>query len=289
MRIDGTFKTAEHNKISFWAIGGIVSISALGYLDYLSGMEISLPFLYLIPIFLVTWKGNQGWGLMMSMLSTLTYLIVQSAAGAGSVATAIYFWNALIYSGTFVLATLLVTKLQKSHREELLAARTDFVTGVANSRYFNELLEREVERTRRYPQPFTVVYIDVDNFKRVNDLFGHSAGDEVLRRIARALKSQLRSTDIVARVGGDEFALLLPSTSQPEACVVISKVRSHLMKAVSLRSCPVTFSMGVLTYTFPPYSVSQLIDRADKLMYEVKNSTKDDIRFDTWAGEYAKS
>jgi diguanylate cyclase (GGDEF)-like protein len=119
----------------------------------------------------------------------------------------------------------------------------------------------------------------------VNDLFGHKMGDTVLRYVASELKSKLRKTDIIARLGGDEFALLLPSTRLPEAEVVISKVRTNLTEEMRQRNWPVTFSMGVVVCIAPPHSVEQIIDMADELMYEVKNSTKNNVRFATWDGK----
>jgi diguanylate cyclase (GGDEF)-like protein len=127
--------------------------------------------------------------------------------------------------------------------------------------------------------------MDMDNFKRVNDLFGHKMGDEVLRLIASELKSKLRKTDIIARLGGDEFALLLPSARLPEADVVISKMRTNLAEEMRQRNWPVTFSIGVVVCLAPPHSAEQIIDKADELMYEVKNSTKNNVRFTTWDGK----
>jgi diguanylate cyclase (GGDEF)-like protein len=103
------------------------------------------------------------------------------------------------------------------------------------------------------------------------------------------LKSQLRSTDCIARLGGDEFALLLPSARQADAEVAISKVHNHLRAEMKRRNLPITFSMGAVTCAVPPYSAEQIINMADELMYEVKNSTKDDVRFFTWGnGAYRR-
>jgi diguanylate cyclase (GGDEF)-like protein len=285
MRIDRIYEIHEHNQPFFWTIAGLVCVGLLGLTDYLTGNQILFSFFYLIPIVLATWLVDQNLGLLMSLVSALTWLVAEAAPELGHDAQIIYSWNTLIHAGFFVLVTHLTAELQKSRREEVLAARTDFTTGVANARYFSELLNTEVERIHRYPQPFTVVYIDIDNFKLVNDLFGHKIGDEVLHCIAGELKAQLRSSDAIARVGGDEFAILLPSTGQPEAQVVISKVHANLTEAMRRRSWPVTFSMGAVTYVCPPYSVEELIDTADRLMYEVKNTTKNGIRFDVWTGE----
>ncbi|HSL44775.1 MAG TPA: GGDEF domain-containing protein [Anaerolineales bacterium] len=274
----------EKKSPLFWIVTGTLMIGLIGAVDYLTGNEINISLFYLAPIVLVTWWVGQTAGLFMSLFSALAWLVAEFAIGLRYSSSSLYFWNTLIRSGFFVIVTYLVAELHKLRREEQLAARTDFVSGAVNGRYFHELLQMEIERIRRYPHPITIVYIDVDNFKLVNDLYGHTAGDEVLRCIATALQSHLRSTDTIARVGGDEFALLLPSTHQSEAQMVLSKLRVHLGGEMRNRNVPVTFSMGALTCAAPPHSAEQLMNMADELMYEVKNSTKNDVRFSIWAG-----
>ena len=261
---------------------GIGSIGLLGVIDTLTGNEITFSLFYLAPIVVVTWTVHQEAGLFMSLISALTLLFAEVAAGQTYSGPTIYVWNTLIRAVFYVIVTYLVAELHKARREEQLVARTDFVSGAANARHFHELLQAEINRIQRYPHPITVVYIDIDNFKLVNDLFGHKIGDEVLRSIATELQAQLRRTDIVARVGGDEFALLLPSTNQSEAQIVISKVKTNLVEAMRQRNWPVTFSMGAVSCVSPPSSPEQLLNMADELMYQVKNSTKNDVRFFTW-------
>jgi diguanylate cyclase (GGDEF)-like protein len=283
-RLKEVFEVIEKGSPLLWTITGLAIIGLLGILDYLTGNEITLSLFYLIPIVLVTWAAGKKTGLFMSFMSALTLLYAEIASGQIYSHPTFYFLNTLVRALFYVVVVYLVAELQKSRKEELLAARTDFITGAVNARYFNELLQMEISRIRRYPHPITLVYVDVDNFKLVNDLFGHRIGDEVLRCIATELKSQLRSTDTVARLGGDEFVMLLPSTRQPEAQVVISKVYTHLSEKMRQRNWPVTFSMGAVTCEFSPYSAEQLVNMADELMYEVKNSTKNDVRFRTWMG-----
>ena len=282
LNIKRIFEILESGHPILWTIGGIGSIGLLGIIDTLTGNEITFSLFYMAPIVLVTWAVNQNMGLLMSLLSALTLLGAEIAAGQVYSSPTVYVANTLIRAGFYVIVTYLVAELHKARQEEQLAARTDFVSGAANARYFHELLQMEINRIHRYPHPVTVVYIDIDNFKVVNDLFGHKIGDEVLRSIAAELKAQLRRTDIVARVGGDEFALLLPSTHQPEAQVVISKVQTNLVETMKQKNWPVTLSMGAVTCVSPPHSPEQLINLADELMYQVKNGTKNDVRFFTW-------
>ena len=284
-RAKSFLEAMENRSPLFWTAAGIAIIGMLGILDYVTGNELTLSLFYLIPIVLVTWFVNRKTGLFMSFISGLTLLGAEIAAGQTYSHPIFYLLNTLVRTLFYVVVVYLVSELQQSRKEEQLAARTDFVTGAVNARYFNELLQMEISRIRRYPHPITLVYVDVDNFKLVNDLFGHKIGDEVLRCIASELKSQLRVTDTVARLGGDEFVMLLPSTRQPEARLVVSKVYTNLIEQMRQRNWPVTFSMGAVTCEFSPYSAEQLVNMADELMYEVKNSTKNDIRFRTWAGE----
>jgi diguanylate cyclase (GGDEF)-like protein len=279
------FETFENKSPLFWTLVGFSIIGLLGILDYITGNELTLSLFYLIPIVLVTWAIDHKTGLFLSFISGLTLLSAEIAAGQTYSHPIFYLLNTLVRTLFYVVVVYLVAELQKSRKEEQLAARTDFVTGAVNARYFNELLQMEISRIRRYPHPITLVYVDVDNFKLINDLFGHSIGDEVLRCIATELKTQLRVTDTVARLGGDEFVMLLPSTRQPEARLVVSKVYSNLIETMRQRKWPVTFSMGAVTCEFSPYSAEQLVNMADELMYEVKNSTKNNIRFRTWVGE----
>ena len=279
------FEALENRSPFAWTVAGITIIGLLGILDYATGNEITLSLFYLFPIVGVTWAVNRNTGLFMSFISGLTLLGAEIAAGQTYSHPVLSLLNTLVRTLFYVVVVYLVVELHKARKEEQLAARTDFVTGAINARYFNELLQMEISRIRRYPHPITLVYVDVDNFKLVNDLFGHKIGDDVLRCIATELKSQLRVTDTVARLGGDEFVMLLPSTRQPEARVVVSKVYSNLIEKMRQRNWPVTFSMGAVTCEFSPYSAEQLVNMADELMYEVKNSTKNDIRFRTWLGE----
>jgi diguanylate cyclase (GGDEF)-like protein len=131
----------------------------------------------------------------------------------------------------------------------------------------------------RYKTPLTVAFVDVDNFKVINDRFGHVTGDKILGIIASTIQRHLRKTDIVARVGGDEFATLLPDVGEEAAKIVVPKMQRKLLDEMWLNNWPVTFSIGVVTCVTPPNSVDEILNMADKLMYSVKNSGKNDIQY----------
>ena len=137
---------------------------------------------------------------------------------------------------------------------------------------------------RRYEHPLTLVYLDIDNFKYVNDRFGHPAGDRVLRAVAIYAREHSRQTDVVARLGGDEFAFLMPDMNQKSARVVISKLQYGLLEEMRQNDWPVTFSIGVLTCSAAPPTTEELVRMADDLMYSVKRTGKNELKYSIYAG-----
>jgi diguanylate cyclase (GGDEF)-like protein len=140
----------------------------------------------------------------------------------------------------------------------------------------------EINRARRYEHPFTVVCIDLDNFKIVNDCFGHSTGDILLRLVARTLQQNIRATDTVARLGGDEFAILLPETGQNVAEVILQRVQKINLDIMRRHGWPVTLSIGVVTFTSPPSTVDETLRISDQLMYSAKNNGKNSIQYEVF-------
>ncbi|MHB8776246.1 MAG: GGDEF domain-containing protein [Anaerolineales bacterium] len=268
----------------FWTITSTTLVGVTGIVDYLTGNEISLSLFYLIPISLSAWYANQNLGLSISILSAITWFSAEFAASGHYAHPVMYFWNTLIRFGFFIILTYLVSELHKTQKSVRALAQTDYMTGAINSRYFHELLGFELNRAQRYKRPFTVVYLDLDNFKQVNDKFGHYEGDQFLRLLMDGLKRQLRNTDIVSRLGGDEFAILFPETRQQEAEVIMAKIHSHFTEQFRQKYPFVTFSAGAVTYTAAPNSIAETIKIADDLMYTVKNSTKNGTRHILYMG-----
>ena len=144
---------------------------------------------------------------------------------------------------------------------------------------------RKSRRSRRSNYTFTLAYIDLDNFKAVNDPHGHGVGDDLLRVVGQTLKTSSRESDTVARLGGDEFAILLPETDLGGAKLFLENLRARPKKGMRANRWPVTFSIGSITFS-RSVSVEEMIRRADELMYEVKQGNKDAIHFDLTRGEF---
>lgn len=274
----------EKRSRLFWAVIGIVLIMGIGVVDYVTGYEIAFSFFYLIPVFAVTWFAGGGLGSVTSVASAMVWLFADIASGHPYSHPAIFYWNTVIRFGFFIIVTLLLSALKNANEHERELARIDNLTGAVNPRYFSELLQFEIDRSQRYKHPFTLAYIDLDNFKTVNDTFGHSVGDQVLYTIVRHAKGQLRKTDYVARLGGDEFAFLLPETDQTGAMITISKIQASLLDEMQRNNWPVTFSIGVLTCICRPQVSDELVNQADGLMYSVKNNGKNGVRYSVYGG-----
>lgn len=169
------------------------------------------------------------------------------------------------------------SRLKSLLAKEQDLARIDPLTTVPNRRAFYEALEKERVRSLRYRRPCTIAYLDLDNFKKVNDSLGHAVGDELLVEVAASLKSNLRASDYVGRLGGDEFAILLPETDATAAKLVLHKLRLRLLEEMKNHSWKVTFSIGAATFLDPPASLDVMIRLADETMYAIKAQGKDNV------------
>ncbi len=151
-------------------------------------------------------------------------------------------------------------------------ARRDPLTGVLNRTAFDEALDAELERANRYGHPFGVLMFDIDHFKQINDLDGHAVGDQILREAAALARSVVRSTDHLSRWGGDEFALIAPSTGMPGARVLAEKIRSTIAAhRFSVRGVVITVSVGMAQYVVGDDAESIMV-RADEALYRAKRS-----------------
>jgi len=157
------------------------------------------------------------------------------------------------------------------------AAFTDHLTGLANRRRFERQLEREVGRVLRFNHPFSLLMVDIDNFKNLNDTFGHDAGDDAIRRISRVLREGTRGIDLAARIGGEEFAVLLVETGQGAAMEVAERLRTAIKALLTPSGGEITASFGVAECPTDAQTASGILKAADVALYEAKRNGRDRV------------
>jgi diguanylate cyclase (GGDEF)-like protein len=274
----------RRRRWSIWALGlGLVSLFAAG--DYLIRRQLELSILYVVPVALVTYYVGRRQGWLVSGLAAVAWTWTNDAAGELTMPPAVLAFNGTVRLAMFGVVVLLMDALRHAFEQERELARTDGLTGTANYRAFAERAELELSRTRRHRHPLTLIHLDLDGFKAVNDRQGHDVGDELLLAVAQAIGGILRRTDLVARLGGDEFALLLPETDPSGARSAAEKIRATLLEAMRSRNWAVTGSFGVLTCLDAPPSVEEFLRRADALMYRSKGEGKNRISYDVVAAQ----
>jgi diguanylate cyclase (GGDEF)-like protein len=257
---------------------GLLLCVAFG--DQATGPDVSFTLLYLAPIGFATWFVSLPAGIVLSLASAVASSGVDLATRKIPLATAVLAWNFGVNLGVFLALVALLAALRNRLEAEQQLARTDPVTGVSNRRAFLEMAAVELERARRTGRPLTVAYLDADDFKAVNDEYGHAQGDAVLFSAASTLRGGTRAVDGVARLGGDEFGLLLVDTDGPTARVLLQRLRAALLETMARSGWRVTFSIGAATFAAPPRSLDEMLSHADRLMYDAKRSGKDAARFE---------
>lgn len=255
-----------------------VSFLLVGVIAFVSNkvhVEVRFSFFYLIPISLGSWFVSRRAGILLALLSALSWLVADLAEGGFIFSRdSVLYWNTSLLLVFFLVMAALLSTLREALEREKLLARRDPLTNLFNRLALFEAAEIEVRRSVRYKRPLTVGYIDIDGFKRVNDRYGHAAGDKLLQLVAQTIRKGIRATDVVGRIGGDEFVVLLPETESEAAQVVFRKMMEELPSATQGSPWPVTFSVGVLTMQSSSISVDEMIRMADELMYSAKKMGK---------------
>jgi diguanylate cyclase (GGDEF)-like protein len=162
------------------------------------------------------------------------------------------------------------------YAETARQAAIDELTGLFNRRFFDAALEREFKQAVRHKREFSLLILDIDNFKRINDTHGHTTGDAVISALGKLLKKMIRSEDTACRIGGEEFAVILPETGPGGAEVVSEKIRSEFAR-LKIAATDLSLSGGLATFPLDASSTEELIDRADQMLYFAKYSGKNRI------------
>ena len=258
----------------------LILVGAIGYFDYATGYEMAFSAFYLIPVCLASWYCGRRLGLTISVVAAIIWLVADYTSGSQYSQTWIYYWNGTIRLIFFSVTSHLLSSLKEHIDYEAILSRTDALTGLKNPRSFMEEAKLLFNLAARHHDAIVLGYIDLDNFKTVNDLMGHAEGDLVLQTVGSTLSMSGRSTDIIGRLGGDEFAIILPNTDLSGAQTYFDRLHELLLQTMKDRGWPVGFSLGVAVFPVAPPNENEAIKYADDLMYKVKNSHKNRVLYE---------
>jgi diguanylate cyclase (GGDEF)-like protein len=280
MNIQASAKSTATLRASIepaWLLGGLLMVAAVAGLDSGTGDALSLAPLYTILIVMATWRAGGPTGVMLAVACALAWLLVDISVNAEHAGILTYGSNVAIRGAAYLALAVVIALLRRAIHLEWHNARVDYVTGIANVRQFYDDASTELRRAHRHHYPLTLVFLDVDDFKAINDRFGHRAGDRALRTVAAMLASEVRSSDVLARLGGDEFAVLMPHARCDAAHALLSRLKKSAAEHLHLEGIQVTFSAGVATFDSLPESVDEMLGTADRVMYSAKHGGKDRI------------
>ena len=238
--------------------------------------EIRLGILYIVPVLLATWTEGLAIGLGFAALTIVLREVV--AWGQLPPATPV-LWravNAASYVAVLGVGMAGLQRLRHIQAQLSQLATRDALTGLVNARAFAAQLTQELERNRRYPRPLALLYLDLDDFKVINDSHGHQTGDAVLRLVAESMRASVRQADVVGRLGGDEFAVLMPETDSALADAAAKRLAAGL-RNVFKGTPTVTASIGVVACVAADANTDELLRRADQAMYDAKKAGKDRV------------
>ncbi len=256
----------------------VSTLLVVGFLDFLTGYEISFAVFYLLPVTVAAWYAGRYWGIFFAATASVTWYAAELAAGYPYSHASIPVWNASVRLIFFLVIAILLTTARRQLMAERLLALTDTLTGLSNVRAFRMQLQHEFALADRTGSPVTLAYIDLDDFKQINDSLGHTAGDNVLITTAKILQKVIREADTAARLGGDEFALILPATDLKGAQALINRLAKSFedkAKGGEGTNC----SIGAMVFLTLPRSLDEAIAAADAQMYLVKKSDETAPRF----------
>lgn len=259
---------------SLAGVGVVAGVLLAGLIDFFTGAELRVYPLYFLPLALAAWHLGRAGAIAATVFATATWVISNRLAGLSYSTTQVWVVNTMAQAAAFGTVSGLMLWARNLLEREKVLSRIDGLTGLANARAFYDALTAACISCRRYGRPLTLAYIDIDNFKCVNDSHGHPRGDALLCHVATIFREELREADVSARIGGDEFVVCLPETSDAQARIVLERLRAAFAGALPTESCSVSASIGAVTWAVPPTSVDRMISVADDLMYQAKRNGK---------------
>ncbi|MFW5741563.1 MAG: GGDEF domain-containing protein [Myxococcota bacterium] len=281
-------RTRRRNTSSGHRLGvtitAVLVVTAMGLTDFFTGPTLGFSLFYLLPVAVVSWQIDRASGVLVAFAASLAWLIADIPLRYENELIS-GLWNGITRAFIFTGAAVLISRV-RADQDRLTAlvqtqarlARTDPLTGLSNARALMEYARIEVARSRRHHIPVCLAYLDVDNFKRVNDTYGHAEGDGVLHDIAEVLRGSTRAEDLAARIGGDEFALFLFGIEPNDALVVGHRlVDAVVAMREKYPGTDLGTSVGMYHCQVAPEDAEELIRNADRAMYVAKAAGKNRV------------
>jgi diguanylate cyclase (GGDEF)-like protein len=261
----------------------LTAVAAIGWLDYVTGVDIGFSLFYLVPIVASAWICGVRVGVIVAAVAGSVWLAADISLRGSDTSVGVSLWNAFTRYVIYISEAVFIAMLRRDRElmrtlaaRESTLARTDETTRLANTRAFAEAADEELARARANGESVCVLYIDLDNFKTINDTLGHATGDVVLQQVAEELSHVLRPGDVAARLGGDEFGVLLRGVDETIAERVAERILARITDlGTSYRGSRLGATVGIAYFASNlPVDAEAILSAADALMYEGKREGK---------------
>ncbi|MCU0849323.1 MAG: GGDEF domain-containing protein [Spirochaetes bacterium] len=266
------------NRLLIFAVN-IILVFILGFIDFYNGHEIIFSIFYLVIISISVVFTNITLSIIISLLAAFVGLSVDLSYSQQYTSVIYPIINNTFRLFYYIVHTLLLSKLLYLYQKSRELSLIDPLTKINNSRSFQIQFQHEIDKSKRTKLPLSLVYFDIDNFKFINDNYGHSTGDILLQTITSRILKIIRPMDVFARLGGDEFTLLLPETDIENAKTAVKRLQSEVLNIAINNKWPITLSIGVVIFKETTLVIDEMIKIADELMYQVKKESKNNIKY----------
>jgi len=279
-------RVESFRPLSAIAIGAAM-IATIGAVDGITGFEVRIAVLYYAPVALLSWRFPSTGFAWAAVAAAGTWVSANMLGPRAPTSVGIWVWNSSATLAAFLFVAALLSGLRQRFDQLRELSVTDALTGLLNRRGFDNALRREHARARELNRPLSLVFMDLDDLKTINDTEGHAAGDSALRLVADTLRRHAGAIEALARLGGDEFAVLLPERGAAATGAFATAVLQDLRRSAGTNGRRLTLSIGAATFDSMPAYVEDATNAADELMYESKRAGKGRVTARLFDGERA--
>jgi diguanylate cyclase (GGDEF)-like protein len=263
---------SEHPSEPLVLVGSVLGVAIIFLLDLWTGTNIRLHVLYVFPLALVSRYCSRITMTVFALALTTVLQVITFSRDALSATS--FASDVFVAFAASLLIIFLARKGRSAYLTAINQATSDSLTNLMNRRAFIAEVDSEIARQKRYGGIFSLAIIDLDDFKSLNDSMGHTAGDEALRLTSEILQTSTRESDSIGRIGGDEFAILMPNTPDSDCCYIFNQMCVSIASKMAAAGFAVTASVGVKMFQTPPVSTAEALQQADEIMYRAKKSGK---------------